>query len=480
MSKLWKGRFQSGNHPLMEAFSSSIAFDKELYKEDILGSLGHAKMLGRCGIVSSEESDLLCKGLRQVLAKIENGELKFSEADEDIHMNVERLLSSEIGSVAGKLHTGRSRNDQVATDLHLYLRKNLVEIAESVCSLQKALLVQIQENGSAIMPGYTHLQRAQPILYGQHMLAYMFMLQRDFDRLCQCWSRVNQLPLGSGAIAGTKHAIDRNYTKELLGFDSIYENSMDAVSDRDFATEFVFYCSQIMIHLSRFSEELILWSSQEFAFVDIADAFCSGSSLMPQKKNPDVPELIRGKSGRVFGSLFSLMTIMKGLPLAYNRDLQEDKEPIFDTVRTVKGVLGVLAPLVESIKINSERMLSAAEGGFMNATDLADYLVAKNIPFREAHGLAGEVVRFCIDNKLTLNALTLEQFHKFSTHFSQDVFEAIELKNVVASKQSAGGTSFEQVQKQTTLAANFIAKNEEWVSFHKEKIRSIDNLLYSR
>lgn len=477
MDKLWKGRFQSSNNPLMERFSSSIAYDKELYKEDILGSLAHAKMLEQCGIITLEESTKICEGLREILLKIEQGSVEFSEADEDIHMNIERLLSLEIGPLAGKLHTARSRNDQVATDLHLYLRKRILEICEGLVLTQKALLLQIEENGSAIMPGYTHLQRAQPILYAQHLLAYVFMLQRDFERLSQSWSRCNQLPLGSGAIAGTKHAIDRNLSKEFLGFDSLYANSMDAVSDRDFATEFLFNCSQIMIHLSRLSEELILWSSQEFAFISIDDAFCSGSSLMPQKKNPDVPELIRGKTGRVFGSLFSLMTTMKGLPLAYNRDLQEDKEPIFDTVRTLKSVLSVLAPMLETITIDPERMLEASHGGFMNATDLADYLVAKDLPFREAHSLAGKIVRHCLDAKLNLQDLDLLTLQNFSPLFSKDVFEQLELKNVIASKKSIGGTSFESVEQQKDLVRSFLDSNRIWLNESSTRVQKIESHL---
>lgn len=463
MTKLWKGRFESGTHPLMEAFSSSIAFDKELYKEDIQGSLAHAKMLGHCGIVSKEESQQLCEGLQKVLEKIESGEYSFSQEDEDIHMNIERLLSKEIGALSGKLHTGRSRNDQVATDLHLYVRKQVLEICTEIVNVQKALLVQIQENGNHIMPGYTHLQRAQPILFAQNLLAYVFMLQRDFDRLSQSWTRVNQLPLGAGALAGTKHPIDREFTKSLLGCDSVYENSIDAVSDRDFVCEFLFHCSQIMIHLSRLSEELILWSSQEFGFIELADAFCTGSSLMPQKKNPDVPELIRGKTGRVFGSLFSLMTTLKGLPLAYNRDLQEDKEPLFDTVRTMKSVLGILSPLIETMHVHHEKMLSAAEAGFMNATDLADYLVAKQVPFREAHSIAGKLVRVCLNKGVALKDLNLSEFQEHSSLFSEDVYEQISLKQVVASKLSKGGTSFVGVERQKECVLKLLNSNEEWI-----------------
>ncbi len=470
MSKLWQGRFQTQNDPTMEEFTSSISFDNELYKEDIMGSIAHAKMLGKCAVISEEESQHICTGLINVFSKIQSKEYSFSDADEDIHMNIERLLSKEIGPLAGKLHTGRSRNDQVATDLHLYLRNKVLEISKKLCEVQKAVLFQIEKYGHNVMPGYTHLQRAQPILYGHHLLAYMNMFQRDFDRLSQSWGRINQMPLGAGALAGTKHPIDREYTKTLLGFDSLYENSMDAVSDRDFICEFLFHSSQIMIHLSRMSEELILWSSQEFAFIDLADPFCSGSSMMPQKKNPDVPELIRGKTGRVFGSLFSMMTIMKGLPLTYNRDLQEDKEPLFDTVKTVSRVLDILTPLLLTLTVRSENMLIAAEEGFMNATDLADYLVSKNMPFREAHSVAGKLVRFCIDNKLRLNSLTLEQYQEFSSLFDIEVFSAIELKEVVASKKSKGGTSFEELQRQILLAKQWILKNQEWLTNQLQKL----------
>ena len=461
MSKLWGGRFQDSTDSLMERFSSSIGFDKELYREDIMGSVAHATMLGRCGIISLEESKTLCEGLKSVQKKIEEGRCEFSESDEDIHMNIERLLGLEIGPLAGKLHTARSRNDQVATDLHLYVRRNILEVGERILKVQAALLFQVQQNGKAIMPGYTHLQRAQPILFGQNLLAYIFMLQRDFERMMQGWKHANKLPLGAGALAGTKHPIDRDLTASLLNCDSIYENSLDAVSDRDFVAEFLFNASLIMIHLSRFSEELILWSSQEFGFVELDDKFCTGSSLMPQKKNPDVPELIRGKSGRVVGSLVSLLTTMKGLPLAYNRDMQEDKEPLFDCVKTLISVLEILEPLVRTMRIHPDRMLECAEQGYMNATDLADYLVAKDIPFREAHSIAGRLVRVCLDRKLALKDLPLSEFQKISSTFKEDVYSFIELQQVVDSKKSKGGTSYSEVKRQTELVKGFLESNKK-------------------
>jgi len=480
MDKLWKGRFTSSAHPLMEAFTCSLSFDKELVHEDILGSLAHATMLGAAGILQSDEAKLICQGLIAVSKKIKEKTLSFKESDEDIHMNIERLLALEIGPLAGKLHTGRSRNDQVATDMHLYVRSKILSVCSSILLLQQELILQAEKNKEAILPGYTHLQRAQPILFAQHLLAYVFMLKRDLQRFKDSWDRANQLPLGAAALAGTKHPIDRKFTAELLGFDSLYENSLDAVSNRDCIAEFLFNSAQLMTHLSRLSEELILFSTHEFGFVEIDEEFCSGSSLMPQKKNPDVPELIRGKTGRVFGALFSILTLLKGLPLAYNRDLQEDKEPLFDTVKTVLSVLEILSPLIHSLHVHQDKMLQAAEEGFMNATDLADYLVAKGMAFREAHGLSGKIVHHCLQHKLSLKQLPIELYQGFSSFFSEDVYQAIDLKTVVESKKSLGGTSTSSVNLQLALAKKELEQMSCWLEEKSKRLFEVEQKLFKQ
>ncbi|MDF3054320.1 MAG: argH, partial [Gammaproteobacteria bacterium] len=394
--KLWGGRFQAETHADVDEFLASVQVDQALAQDDITGSIAHAAMLAHCGIITQEEYDILQNGLLAVKKDIDAGEAKFTIADEDVHMNIERMLTEKVGEVAGKLHTARSRNDQVALDVHLYLRREVLTIIDLLNQLRSVLIQKAAEHEQVILPGYTHLQRAQPIRLAHHFLAYAAMFERDAIRLKNNWAQINISPLGAAALAGSSFKTDPAYTAKLLGFDGTYANSLDAVSDRDFMVEFLSCASLIMMHLSRFSEELILWSSQEFAFIQLDDAYCTGSSIMPQKKNPDVPELMRGKTGRVYGDLISLLTTLKGLPLAYNKDMQEDKEPLFDAVKTVKASLAIFAPLIETLKINADKMQKAVKDGFLNATDLADDLAKAGMPFREAHRVSGEMVAHCI------------------------------------------------------------------------------------
>lgn len=398
--KLWGGRFTQPTDKFVEEFTASINFDKRLYHQDIRGSIAHATMLGKQGIIPIADVENIVSGLKAILEQIEAGKFDFSVSLEDIHMNIEARLSEKIGDAGKRLHTGRSRNDQVALDIRLYLRDELVEVSAYIDLLIDSIIHQAEENLGVIMPGFTHLQTAQPILFSHHMMAYHEMLKRDKARMEDCLKRTNVLPLGAGALAGTTFPIDREYVAELLDFAEVTRNSLDSVSDRDFAMEFCAASSILMVHLSRFSEELILWSTSEFKFVELSDSFCTGSSIMPQKKNPDVPELVRGKTGRVNGNLVALLTLMKSLPLAYNKDMQEDKEPLFDTIDTVKGCLKVFADMVREMKINPERMEVAAAAGFSTATDVADYLVRKGIPFRDAHEIVGKTVRYCIENEI--------------------------------------------------------------------------------
>ena len=452
MSKLWGGRFQKETNKLVEELTASITFDQKLANEDIEGSLAHVKMLGECGIIPVEDADSITQGLLAIQEKVAAGEVSYQVAHEDIHMNIEKMLTDEIGPVAGKLHTGRSRNDQVATDMHLYLRgktKRLIELIELV---QEAMVTQADAHVATILPGYTHLQRAQPISFAHHLLAYFWMLERDKGRLLDSLKRINVLPLGAGALAGTTFPINRARVAELLEFDGVYPNSLDAVSDRDFIVEFLAAASLIMVHLSRLSEELILWSSQEFQFIELDDSFCTGSSMMPQKKNPDVPELIRGKTGRVFGNLFGLLTVLKGLPLAYNKDMQEDKEGMFDSVETLEGALMLLAPMLGTMTVNVEVMQQAVYKDYSNATDLADYLVEKGMPFREAHEVIGQLVQYSLQNGKFLLDLDLSEFQAYSPLFDDKVYRVLKPENVVAARDSEGGTGFAQVQKQLELA----------------------------
>ncbi|SFL90072.1 argininosuccinate lyase [Paenibacillus sp. 1_12] len=469
MSKLWGGRFTKKTDQLVEEYTASILFDKELAEEDIQGSLAHVTMLGTCGILPLEDVEKIKNGLLKVQSKIRQGEIEFTVGDEDIHMNIEKALIDEVGPVGGKLHTGRSRNDQVATDMHLYLRKRVVEFVGLLNKLQEALLGQASQNLDTIVPGYTHLQRAQPILFAHHLMAYVSMFQRDIERLQDSYKRINVLPLGAGALAGTTFPIDRHFVAQQLGFDGVYENSLDAVSDRDFIIEFLSNASMIMMHLSRLSEEMILWSSTEFRFVELDDAFCTGSSIMPQKKNPDVPELVRGKTGRVYGNLFGLLTVLKSLPLAYNKDMQEDKEGMFDTVRTLQGALQLYAPMVSTMKVNKDRMRQAVNQDFSNATDIADYLVNKGLPFRQAHEVIGKTVLYCIQNGKFLLDLKIEEYHQFSELFESDIYAVLQPEQVVNARNVYGGTATGQVSAAISRAEAVKLQTDEWFEQYYNK-----------
>ncbi|MDT0161773.1 MULTISPECIES: argininosuccinate lyase [Bacillus] len=447
MKKLWGGRFTKSAEEWVDEFGASISFDQELVEEDIEGSLAHVEMLSRCGIIEEEEAAQIQKGLKLLKEKSQEEGLPFSVKLEDIHLNLESLLTDEIGPVGGKLHTGRSRNDQVATDMHLYLKKQAAHVIKLIEELQAALLSQAEENVETLMPGYTHLQRAQPISFAHHLMAYFWMLERDKERYSENLKRINVSPLGAGALAGTTFPIDRELTASLLGFDDIYENSMDAVSDRDFILEFLSASSILMMHLSRFSEEIILWSSQEFRFIELDDSFATGSSIMPQKKNPDMAELIRGKTGRVYGNLVGLLTVLKGLPLAYNKDMQEDKEGMFDTVKTVIGSLKIFSGMVGSMTVNSEVMEKATKSDFSNATELADYLSGKGLPFREAHEIVGKLVLDCVNRGCFLSGLPMEVYKEASTLFEEDIYEVLDPRAAVARRNSQGGTGFAQIKK---------------------------------
>lgn len=443
--KLWSGRFSKNTSKLMDDFNSSIRFDCRLYKYDIEGSIAHAKMLGKCGIISEEDSKLICQTLEEILSDIENGHIEFDIDAEDIHMNIEKILISRIGDVGKKLHTGRSRNDQVALDIRMYLKDEIGNIKTMILELITVLVKTAQSNLYTIMPGYTHLQRAQPITFAHHIMAYVQMFIRDYDRLSDCFKRLDVMPLGSGALAGTTYNLDRSYVASELGFASITENSIDAVSDRDFILELNADLSIIMMHLSRFCEEIILWCSYEFSFIELDDAYSTGSSIMPQKKNPDVAELIRGKTGRVYGNLLSLLTVMKGLPLAYNKDMQEDKEAIFDSIDTVKACLPIFTQMITTMTVRKDKMLEAAKRGFINATDLADYLVKKGVPFRDSHHITGKLVAYCIENSKNIDDLSLYELKKFSDKFEDDVYISISLETCINNRKLPGGPAVEMV-----------------------------------
>jgi argininosuccinate lyase len=452
MSKLWGGRFTKETNKLVEKFTASISFDQKLAKEDIAGSLAHVQMLGECGIIPMEDAQKIKDGLLSIKKLVDDHKVEFSVEDEDIHMNIEKLLIEKIGPVGGKLHTGRSRNDQVATDMHLYLRTKTTEIIKLIEDVQQSLIEQAKEHVQTLIPGYTHLQRAQPVSFAHHLMAYFWMFERDKERLIDSLKRINWLPLGSGALAGTTFPINRERVAELLGFETVYPNSMDAVSDRDFILEFLSIGSIIMTHISRLSEELVIWSSQEFQFVELDDSFCTGSSIMPQKKNPDVPELLRGKTGRAYGNLIGLLTVLKGLPLAYNKDLQEDKEGMFDTVETLEGSLMLLAPMIETMTVNKDVMRKAINNDFSNATDIADYLVRKGLPFRDAHEVIGKIVLYSIQSNKFLLDLSFEEYQGFSPLFEEDIYVVLAPEHVVGVRNSFGGTAPEQVEKQIKLA----------------------------
>ena len=444
---LWEGRFKKELDARTNDFNSSIHFDSRMYKHDIKGSIAHTKMLEKQKIILAEEAKAIVQELSQIARELENGTLQIDFDAEDIHMYIESELTKRLGNTGKKLHTARSRNDQVALDIRMYLKDEIVSIVDLIKKLIKVLLVKSEENLETVMPGYTHLQRAQPITFAHHIMAYVEMLMRDIERLQDTYKRTNIMPLGNCALAGTTYDIDRKYVQELLKFDDITKNSLDGVSDRDFVIELASDISIIMMHLSRFSEEIILWCSWEFKFIELDDSFSTGSSIMPQKKNPDITELIRGKTSRVYGNLVTLLTMMKGLPLAYNKDMQEDKEAIFESIDTVKICLETIMPMIETMRINKENMKKAALKGFINATDCADYLVRKGIPFRDAYKITGEIIAYCIDNNKDLNSLTLEEYRNKSDKFDEDIYESVSLINCVINRNVIGGPSPIEVKK---------------------------------
>lgn len=452
MAKLWGGRFDGKNEAWIDAFGASIPFDQQLATQDITGSLAHVKMLGETGIITKEEAQQITAGLKVLAEKAAKDELTFTIENEDIHLNLEKMLHDEIGPVAGKLHTARSRNDQVATDMHLYLKEHLNEIIVKVQHFRAVLVNKAEEHVETIMPGYTHLQHAQPISFGHHLMAYYGMLTRDQARLEESMKRVDISPLGCAALAGTTFPIDRQMTADDLGFSDLYMNSLDGVSDRDFILEFLSNSSILMMHLSRFCEEIILWCSHEFKFVELSDTFSTGSSIMPQKKNPDMAELIRGKSGRVFGDLIGLLTVIKGLPLAYNKDLQEDKEGMFDTVHTVATSLDIMAGMIDTMNVHTQVMHDATEKDFSNATELADYLATKGIPFRQAHEIVGKLVLECTQKGIYLQDVSLEEYQAINPVIEEDIYDTLSSKTAVTRRHSLGGTGFDQVKKQIELA----------------------------
>ncbi len=459
MDKLWAGRFLTALDKTADDFNSSISFDSKMFRQDIKGSVAHATMLASKGIISKEDAETIIEGLGSILSDIESGKLQFDTNAEDIHMFIESELTNRIGECGKRLHTARSRNDQVALDLRLYLRDENEEVVALVKNLIEALKEKAEENKDAIMPGYTHLQRAQPITFGHHLMAYAMMFIRDLGRIKDALKRMNQSPIGCCALAGTTYDTDRDLEASLLGFDSVTLNSLDGVSDRDFGLELLSAYATMMMHLSRLSEEVVLWSSWEFKFVELSDAYSTGSSIMPQKKNPDMAELIRGKTGRVYGDLMTLLTVMKGLPLAYNKDMQEDKECIFDALETVKMCLNVAAPMIATMTVLRDNMINAASKGFINATDLADYLVKKGMPFRSAYKLVGQTVAYCIEKNTVLEKLPFESYKELSDLFEEDVYEEISLETCVKKRISKGGTSVESVEAQIKYVTEFLAND---------------------
>ena len=454
--KLWAGRFQKETDTLVNDFNSSIGFDARLYRQDIAGSIAHARMLGRQGIIEEHEAETIIQGLEAILADIEADKVEFSLDDEDIHMNIEAMLTQRVGEAGKRLHTARSRNDQVAVDTRLYVKEEIPVIIGQVLDLEQVLIRKAQANLETVMPGYTHLQRAQPTTFAHYMMAYANMFKRDITRLEDCRARLDECPLGAGALAASTYDVDRFQTAAALGFKRPTDNSMDSVSDRDYVIELLSALSILMMHLSRFSEEIILWCSWEFKYVDLDDAYSTGSSIMPQKKNPDVAELVRGKTGRVYGALMALLTVMKGLPLAYNKDMQEDKEPLFDAIDTAELCLPVFAAMVDTLTVRPKDMARAAAGGFINATDCADYLVKKGLPFREAYMIVGRLVNLCIKTGDTLDTLTLRDFRAISGLFDTDVYQALALKTCVNGRKVYGGPAKESVEKQIALIQEFV------------------------
>ncbi len=456
-TKLWGGRFAKSTDKLVEDFHSSISFDKKLYVQDIEGSIAHATMLGKQGIITEEEAAALVAGLKSVRDDIEAGKVEFEVGAEDIHMNVEKILTERVGTVGKKLHTARSRNDQVALDLKMYAKEEMLQVLDLLCKMEETLLDLAEENKYSVMAGYTHLQKAQPITMAHHLLAYFQMFRRDAERIKDCWRRADECPLGSCALAGTSFPIDRKFVADQLGFAGVTANSLDGVADRDYCVEFASAASLIMVHLSRLSEEVVLWSSNEFGYITLDDGYSTGSSIMPQKKNPDVAELVRGKSGRVFGDLMGLLAMMKGLPLAYNKDMQEDKEAFFDAADTVKKCLLVFAPMLRTMRVNKETMRERAKGGFLNATDAADYLANKNVPFREAHAIVGHWVKYAEDKGVGLEDLSLDEIRQFSDVFEEDIYDYIAIDKCVAARNVYGGPAVPAVE-------TAIQEGREWLA----------------
>jgi argininosuccinate lyase len=455
--KLWGGRFEKNTDKEVNDFNSSIRFDSRMYRQDITGSIAHATMLGNQGIIPKDDSELIVKTLGEILADIENGKVEFTEDAEDIHMNVETILISRIGDVGKRLHTGRSRNDQVALDIRMYIKDEIKELKDMLIHLERTLLNIAKDNLDTIMPGYTHLQKAQPITLSHHAMAYFEMFKRDIGRLEDCYKRTNVMPLGSGALAGTTYPLDREFVADMLGFDGVTLNSLDGVSDRDFVIELASALSICIMHLSRYSEELILWNTNEFQFIEMDDSCSTGSSIMPQKKNPDVAELIRGKSGRVYGHLMSILTVMKGIPLAYNKDMQEDKEGIFDAIDTLKLCIPVFDKMISTMKINKDKMRQGASGGFTNATDAADYLVKKGMPFREAHSVIGKMVLYAINNNKSLEQFTMEEFKNCSDIIEDDIYDAISMETCVSERKTIGAPSKDAVMYSINKGEEFLS-----------------------
>lgn len=462
--KLWGGRFKKETNKQVEEYTESLFFDRRLFEYDISGSIAHTNMLAKCGIITQKEASLIKNGLLEIKEEIKDGKFVFNPSDEDIHMAIERALIEKIGEVGGKLHTARSRNDQVATDLRLYLKNEVLSVCQLLIDMQKVILKLAKDNLNVVMPGYTHLQKAQAVLYSHYIMAYFFMFKRDFKRFKCCYKLMDSMPLGSGALAGTSFPIDREMVAKELGFFKISENSIDAVSDRDFVVDFLHATSLVMVHLSRLSEELILWATDEFGFIELDDAFTTGSSIMPQKKNPDVAELTRGKSGRVIGHLMGMLATLKGLPLAYNRDMQEDKEALFDAADTVKRALSVCSKMLSTMRLNEEKMEEAVTKSFLAATDAADYLAKKGLPFREAHEIVGKLVSHALEKGLYLNDLKIEDYKKLSKLFDEDIFEHLKLECLIESKTSQGGTSSQSVKEQLNLASEVITEEEKWLA----------------
>ena len=470
MAKLWGGRFSKNTNELVDAFNASINYDKRLYREDIRGSIAHANMLVKCGVIPEADGKQIVAGLQDILKDIEAGNFEFSVALEDIHMNIEARLTERIGDAGARLHTARSRNDQVALDMHMYMKRQIVEIGELLLDFERELMTVAKKHDKTLMPGYTHLQRAQPITFAHHLLAYFNMLQRDFRRLLGVWEDADIMPLGAGAIAGTTFPIDRFYVAEQLHFEKVYANSMDAVSDRDYILNFLSFASVLMMHMSRLSEELCLWSSTEFGFVELDDAFATGSSMMPQKKNPDISELVRGKTGRVYGELIAMLTTLKGLPLTYNKDLQEDKEGLFDAMDTVKFTLQVYKDMIATMTVNTDRMKWAVSHDFSNATDLADYLVRKGLPFRKAHAVVGQCVAFAIKSNKYLLDMTLDEYKQFSELFEPDLMQALDPEHCVNARLSYGGPSYVENDKQMEQGERILQEQEEKLKEMQDRI----------